>query len=69
MPTLDEHAAYITAVQHACRKARDSRKKIDLEKAGALLNSDRYDGLPPGVQVDLAAAFAAAMVAQTGVFS
>ena len=69
MTTLDAQANYVTAVQHACRKARDSRKKIDLEKAGALLNSDRYDGLPPGVQVDLAAAFAAAMVAQTGVFS
>jgi len=69
MPTLDEHAAYFTAVQAACRKARDSRQKIDLEKAGALLESDRFDTLPSGAQVDLAAAFAAAMVAQTGVFS
>lgn len=69
MATLDAQAQYFTAVQQACRQARQSRDKIDLEKAGALLESDRFDELPAEAQVDLAAAFAAAMVATTGVFS
>ena len=69
MTTLDQHAEYMTAVQQACRKARDSRKKMDLERAAALLDSDRYDALPSEAQIDLAAAYGAAMIAVTGAFS
>jgi hypothetical protein len=64
--TLDEQAEYLTAVQNACRKARDSRNKTDLIKAAALLDSDRMDGLPQDAQVDLHVAYGVAALAVTG---
>lgn len=69
MTTIDIQANYLTEVQTACRKARDSRSKNDLIKAAALLDSDRYDGLPDEAKVDLAAAYGAAMIAVTGALS
>ena len=66
MTTLDLQAEYLTAVQHACRTARESKNKIDLQKAAALIDSDRYAGLPDGAKVDLAAAYSAAFMAVTG---
>ena len=69
MTTLDQHSEYVTAVQRACRKARDSRDKRDLISAAALLDSHRFEALPTEVQIDLSAAYGAAMVAVTGALS
>ena len=69
MTDIEAHASYLTAVQHACRKARESKNKIDLQKAAALIDSDRYAGLPDGAKVDLAAAYSAAFMAVTGFLS
>lgn len=66
MTTLDLQAEYLTAVQTACRTARKSKRQVDLQKAAALLDSDRYEGLPDGAKVDLAAAYSAAFLAVTG---
>lgn len=66
MTDIEAHASYLTAVQRACRTARESKNKIDLQKAAALIDSDRYAGLPDGAKVDLAAAYSAAFMAVTG---
>ncbi len=66
MTTIEAHADYLTAVQQACRKARESGKRSDLLKAAALIDSDRFFQLPAGAQVDLSAAYAAALVKVTG---
>lgn len=69
MTTLDLQAEYLTDVQTACRTARESKRQVDLQKAAALLDSDRYEGLPDGAKVDLAAAYSAAFMAVTGVLA
>ena len=67
--TIDAQAAFLTEAQHACRKARESRSRVDLQKASALLDSERFDLLPEQVQIDLGAAYGAAMIAVTGALS
>lgn len=69
MTDLDAQTAFITEAQSACRIARDSRKAIDLQKAAAMLDSHRFDELPIDAQIDLSAAYGAAMIAQTGALS
>lgn len=69
MNAFDEQAAFLTAVQQACRKARESRNRVDLQKAAALLDSNRFDGLPQEAQIDITAAYGAAMIAVTGSLS
>lgn len=69
MTALEHQADYLTAVQQACRKARESRNNVDLQKAAALLDSNRYDALPDDAKVDVAAAYGAAMIAVTGALS
>lgn len=69
MTSIDDHASYLTSVQAACRKARETRNNVDLQKAAALLDSNRYDALPEDAKVDVAAAYGAAMIAVTGALS
>ena len=69
MTALTDHAAYLTEAQKACRLARESRKRVDLLAAAALLDSPRFDELPTDAQIDLSAAYGAAMIAQTGALS
>jgi hypothetical protein len=69
MTTIDEQAAFLTEVQQACRKARDSRRNIDLQKAAALMDSPRFTYLPEGVQEDLTFAYAEAVQKVTGAFA
>ena len=69
MTNIDQMTEYFSAVQRACRQARESKNKIDLQKAAALIDSDRYAGLPDGAKVDLAAAYSAARMAVTGFLS
>ena len=66
MTNLDAQAAFITKAQTACRKARESGRFADLSAAAAILDSDECKGLPVGVQIDLGAAYGAAMVKCTG---
>jgi len=63
---LTTQSAYFTEAQAACRIARTSGKRVDLLAAAAMIDSPRYDELPDGAKVDLAAAYSAALIAQTG---
>lgn len=69
MTTIDEQAAFLTEVQQACRKARDSRRRVDLQKAAALMGSHRFGYLPDEAQEDLTFAYAAAVQKVTGAFA
>ena len=69
MTSIDTQAAFFTDVLRACKTARETRKNVDLQKAAALLDSPRFDNLPPDAQIDLTAAYGAAMVACTGALS
>lgn len=64
--TIEAQADFITSVQRACRKAKDSRKATDLETARKLMDSPEYLALPKPVSEDLAWAYAGAVMAVTG---
>lgn len=66
MTILDDKADLVTEIQQACRKARVSRRKADLEAAAKLLGSASFTYLPDGVQEDLHVAYAEAVQAVTG---
>lgn len=66
MTTIAESAAFLTEVQRACRAARDSRQKRDLEDASRLMDSGRFGFLPDEAQEDLHFAYAEAAQAVTG---
>lgn len=64
--TLDAKAAFLTEAQQACRAARDSRQRRDLEAAAKLMDSPNFGMLPDDAQQDLHFAYAEAVQAVTG---
>lgn len=66
MNTIAESAAFLTEVQRACRTARESRQKRDLEAASRLMDSGAFGLLPDEAQEDLHFAYAEAAQAVTG---
>ena len=64
--TIDEQALFLTQVQQACRRAKESRRSIDLTKAAALMDSHRFGYLPEEAQEDLHLAYAEAAQSVTG---
>lgn len=66
MTTIDENAAFLTEAQRACRTARESRQKHDLEAAWRLMDSGRFGLLPDEAQEDLHFAYAEAAQAVRG---
>jgi hypothetical protein len=66
MPTLDAHAALVTEVQAACRKAKESRNSGDLEAARLIMTRPEISSLPKEARENLQWAYAAAVMAVTG---
>lgn len=64
--TIEAQAAYVTEVQQACRNAKQTRSRIDLSAAMALMEDARFDGLDRPVKLDLQEAYRAAFGASTG---
>ena len=66
---IEAQAAFITEVQRACRKVKQTRHPQDLKTAADLMNSAEFTYLPDPVQEDLHFAYAEALMATTGAFS
>lgn len=69
MTSIDVQAAFVTDVQRACKAARETKKRVELQKAAALIDSPRMDELNEWVREELLADYAHAMVSVTGAFS
>ena len=66
---INVQALFITEVQQACKRARASKKNVDLQKAAALIDSPRMSDLHEWVQDELLADYAHTMMVTTGALS
>ena len=64
--TIEAHAALMTEVQQACRKAKASRLPADLTAARELMETPAVKALPKKLYEDLRWAYADAVIGSTG---
>lgn len=64
--TIEAQADFITEVQRACRKAKDSRKEHDLRLAKNLIDDPRFSALGESEQEDLMEAYGRAHLFVSG---
>lgn len=55
--TIEAQASFVTEVEKACRKAKESRERDDLINAGALFDDPRFKLLDPAIRDDLREAY------------
>jgi hypothetical protein len=61
--TIEAQASFITEVHQACRRAKESRERGDLIRAGALFDDSRFKRLDPAIRDDLREAYRNAFAA------
>ncbi len=64
--TIDTQAQFITDVQSACRKAKETKSRADLETARVLMMNGGMNGLPTPAAENLRWAYADAVMSVTG---
>lgn len=66
MTDIDAQAALVTEVQAACRKAKNTRSKADLEAARLRMDTPEVKALRKEVRENLRWAYADAVISVTG---